>query len=155
MMLPAPHNLPGTDPRFHEPRKYLSPARHNGQEILGAYGSCKEDGCGYRGGWTTTSARDRNMWMHRALKVRSARLEYFLRLFPEPLDPRPGRLLLETADKNSHFFHPWTEEVLRFYRELAGEDKLPLPEYDYYTEYKSGKFALDTARFIFEVGLGL
>lgn len=153
MTLPAPHDLPGTDPRFHEPRKYLSPVMHHGEKILASFGSCKEDNCGYRGAWVTRAARDRNMWMHRALKVREARIIYFTKLFPNPLDPRPGQLFLETADHNTHFFAPWQNQVKLFYRDLTGDDRIDLPEYDFYREYQDGKFAMDTARFIFEANL--
>lgn len=142
------HDLPGTDPRFHEPRKYLSPARVRGDEILAAHGSCKEQGCDYRSAWTTMAARDRGMWLHRALKVREARVLYFAERFGDT-DPRVGQLLLETADFNSHFFAPWKQLVKDFFFNLVGDDvEVLLPEYDYYKDYKEGNAALDTAKFL-------
>lgn len=148
------HDLPGTDPRFHESRNYLSPVKYRGREILGAHGSCKEEGCGYRSAWTSQRARNEGMWLHRALKVREARALYFAKLFPEPGDLRVAQLFNETADNNSHHYEPWKKLVEDLFFNLLGDDaEKVLPDFDYYKEYKDGKSALDTAKFIFEAAL--
>jgi hypothetical protein len=138
------HDLPGTDPRFHETRNYLSPAHVRGEEILAAHGSCKEQGCGYRSAWTTMPARDRGMWLHRALKVREARMLYFGERFGNT-DLRVARLFLETADNNSHYYAPWLELVNQFLMEFVEVGVEDLPDYDTFLDYRVGTSAIDTA----------
>lgn len=147
------HDLPGTDPRFHEARKYLSPVKVRGEEILAAFGSCKEEGCNYRAAWNNSASRDRNMWLHRAMKVREARMLYFIDRFGDKDPAYLGQLFLETSDMNTHYYNPWLDVVKKLYRDLAGDKTLELPEYDYYVEYKAGKMAKDTVNFIFEAVL--
>jgi hypothetical protein len=89
------------------------------------------------------------MWLHRALKVREARVLYFAERFGAN-DLRVGQLFEETADKNSHFFAPWKELVTMFWRHLADDLETTLPEYDYYKDYMEGNSAMDTAKFLFE-----
>lgn len=142
------HDLPGTDPRFHESRNYLSPVRLRGEDILAANGSCKETGCNYRSAWTTNGARDRGMWLHRAMKVREARVIYLTERFGKD-SPQITRLINETADHNSHYFSVWEKLVKGFFFNLVGDDAgILLPDYDYYKDYKEGNFALDTAKFL-------
>lgn len=145
------HELPGTDPRFHETRNYMSPIILRGREILAHHGSCKQEGCGYHSAWTTRAARDRGMWTHRALRVREARTQYFNGL--NLTEMQALRLQKETADCHSHFFSPWRAHVQTFYRELAGDDEMQLPDYDYYNDYGQGNSALSTAQFLFEGAL--
>jgi hypothetical protein len=143
------HNLPGTDPRFHESRNYLSPVKYKGEHILAAHGSCKEQGCAYSSAWTSNRARDRGMWLHRALQVREARAKYFYERFPKPGDERVAQLFNETADHNSHLFSVWEKLVKGFFFNLVGDDATILvPDYNYYQDYKQGNFALDTAKFL-------
>lgn len=144
-----PHDLPGTDSRFHEARRYLSPVKFHGRDILAAHGSCKEQGCGYSSAWVTSGARDRGMFLHRALKVREARVIYFGELFGNA-SPNVGRLLNETADNNSHFFAPWKELVWEFFHDLTGDPEGVMPDRNYLAEYRQGHTAMDTAKFLFE-----
>lgn len=148
------HDLPGTDPRFHESRNYLSPANVDGMMILAAHGSCKEDGCGYRGAWRSTNSRDRAMQLHRALRVREARMNYFIKLFGTDNQAKLGQLFLETTDNNSHFYQPWLDTVKHLYVALVADPEvIDLPEYDYYKDYKDGQSAKSMVDFIFEAGL--
>lgn len=141
------HDLPGTDPRFHEPRKYLSPVMIRGEEILASHGSCKEPGCGYRSAWASMAARDRGMWLHRAIKVREARMVYFIERFGERFGDRDGakleQLFLETADNNSHFYKPWLAIVNRLLVEAVEAGVEDLPDYDTYLDYKVGTSAVE------------
>jgi hypothetical protein len=145
-VLPAPHNLPGTDPSFHQSRNYLSPSKHGGKEILASFGSCKEDGCGYRCGWTSNKARDLAMWKHRAFKVVEARIPYFKKIAQGDTQ-KVSELLRQTADKNTHLYPFWLKEVEGFFFNLAGDDAgLVLPEYNFQVEYDLGNGAYDVAK---------
>jgi len=135
------HDLPGTDPRFHESRNYLSPVKLRGEMILASHGSCKEGGCGYRSAWTTNAARDRGMWLHRAMKVREARVVYFYERFPD--NAKVGQLFLETADNNSHYYQPWLDVVNKLLKETAEVTVADLPDYDTYLDWQVGTLALD------------
>lgn len=148
------HDLPGTDPRFHESRNYLSPVKIDGVEILAAHGSCKQDDCGYRGAWRSNQSRDRAMLLHRTLRVREARMKYFVGLFGDKNQTKLGRLFLETSDINSHFYQPWLDTVKHLYIEEIGDPEIQdLPVYDYYKDYQSGQSAKSMVNFIIEAGL--
>jgi hypothetical protein len=137
------HDLPGTDSRFHEPRKYLSPMKYRGQMILASHGSCKQDSCHYSSAWTSNAARDRGMWLHRALKVREARMLYFIERFGDKDQAKLGQLFLETADNNSHFYKPWLEVVNQLMVEAVEVGVEDLPDYDTFLDYKVGTSAID------------
>lgn len=136
--------LPGTDPRFHESRNYLSPVMYKGREILASHGSCKQDGCGYSSAWTSNSARDRGMWMHRALHVRELRMKYFFNLTKD--NAKSAIMFMETADKNSHTYGAWLGIMRDFFFSLLGDDaELNVPDYKITTKYHLGVGAKDAA----------
>lgn len=144
-VLPRPHNLPGTDPQFHEARKYLSPMTYKGREILASHGSCKQEGCGYHSAWTSNKARDLGMWKHRALKVVHARIRYFGKVAQGDVK-KIGILLRETADHHTHLFEPWLQEVKVFLNELAGVGVDDLADVNFQVEYDLGNSAYDVAK---------
>lgn len=140
------HDLPGTDPRFHEARKYLTPVVYRGREILASHGACKETGCNYSSAWTSNKARDKGIWTHRAAKVVEARLVYFQKTLGFSA-AQSARMLAETADKNSHTYEQWLTLTREFFLKLAGEDlDLSLPEHSYQVRYDLGHNPWDTAR---------
>lgn len=148
-MLPRPHDLPGTDPRFHESRNYLSPRMDNGREILASHGSCKEPGCGYRAAWRSNIARDKGMWKHRAEKVVAERIRYFGKRVGN--DPEKIRTLVkETADKHTHTFGAWMKLIDDFTQTLAGAGVDDLPDYNFRVEYDLGNHALDVAKAVID-----
>lgn len=140
------HSLPGTDPKFHEYRKYLSPVKYKGRQILASFGSCKHAGCNYSGAWSSNAGREVGMWKHRSEKVRDARLDYFLRKMRVGPD-KAMELQMEFADKHSHTYERWVELVEGFIRVTSGlnaEDEA-LPTMDYATPYHLGVGAKDMA----------
>lgn len=147
------HTLPGTDPMFHQYRKYLSPMKYKGQQILASMGSCKHPGCNYSGAWSSNAAREVGMWKHRSEKVRDARLDYFLRKMRVGPD-KAIELQLEFADKHSHTYENWVDLVESFIRVTAGltVDDEALPTMDYATPYHLGVGAKAMAMKILDKG---
>lgn len=133
------HTLPGTDPTFHEYRKYLSPMKYKGQKILASMGSCKHAGCNYSGAWSSNALREVGMWKHRSEKVRDARLDYFLRKMRVGPD-KAAELQMEFADRHSHTYENWVELVEGYIRVLAGlnPDDEALPPIEPMTPYHLG-----------------
>lgn len=145
IVLPRPHDLPGTDPRFHEARKYLSPVKYKGREILASHGACKETGCNYSSAWTSNKARDRGMWQHRALRVREARMLYFHEKFQGD-QRKVGETFQQTADKHTHEFNSWMGLVGSFIDDFADVALEDLPDYRFRVEYDLGNSAYDVAK---------
>jgi hypothetical protein len=147
------HTLPGTDPKFHEYRKYLSPMRYKGQQILASMGSCKHSGCNYSGAWSSSAAREVGMWKHRSEKVRDARLDYFLRRMKVGPD-KAVELQMEFADKHSHTHRDWVQLVEGYIRVIAGlnPDDDALPDAEFITPYHKGVGAKAMALKILDQG---
>jgi len=143
--MPRPHDLPGTDPRFHEHRKYLSVMKVQGVERIVSNGSCKHDGCGYSAAWATNAGRDRGMWQHRAYLVVEARIQYFKTKFQGDTK-KMTRALIETVDCHTHLFAHWMKQVDEFILELAEVKSTDLPDFNFRVEYDLGSSAYDVAQ---------
>lgn len=147
------HTLPGTDPTFHQYRKYLSPMKYKGQQILASMGSCKHPGCNYSGAWSSNAGREVGMWKHRSEKVRDARLDYFLRRLKVGPD-KAIELQIEFADRHSHTYENWVELVEGYIRVIAGltADDEALPPIESITPYHLGVGAKQMALRILDQG---
>lgn len=136
--------LPGTDPSFHEFRKYLSPMTHKGKRILASFASCKHPKCNYSSAWASNTGRELGMWKHRSEKVNEARLWYFMKM---GWGPEKAQLQMnEVADKHSHTFENWEILVTGFIRLLSGVDLDELPTMNYQVQYHLGTTAMDCAK---------
>lgn len=141
---PTKAPLPGTDPSFHEFRKYLSPMTHKGKNILASFASCKHKACNYSSAWASNTGRELGMWRHRSEKVTEARLWYFMKL---GFGPEKARLMMsEVADKHSHTWENWEGLVNGFIRLLAGVDLEDLPAFNHQAQYHLGAGAMDCAK---------
>lgn len=133
--------LPGTNPMFHEFRKYMAPVTHKGREILGYFASCKQSDCNFRAAWGSNNARIAGMFTHRSQIVLEARYRFFAEMF-KPILPftevDPDRIadaIIETADKHTHTLENWVEHVETLYGHYTDGDSLPTYpklEIDYY-----------------------
>jgi hypothetical protein len=145
-----PNPLPGTDPTFHEMRRYYSPITHKGRKIMGHFASCKESGCGYSGTWANNKARDKGIFVHRSEKIKEARFKFLVEQF-RPLGEgevdmdRIGDAVLETSDKYTHFFEGWVDQVEILYGYHTNGESLPHYA-DLEKNYIDGASARETVR---------
>lgn len=143
--------VPGTDPRFHQAKFYMTPVTYRGREILGFVGSCRENGCKYTGMWTTKEARDIGYFQnHRKEMVKEARRSYFAKLCgynQAGVDQR----MLYYADRNSHTYDEWVLIVEGLYRGKLGEPFTIEPKNNkLQVDYHLGQFAKEAVKRIYE-----
>jgi hypothetical protein len=110
--------LPGADPRFHEFRRYMTPVKYKGGEILGYVASCKHSGCRWSATYANNDTRDAGMFIHRSKKVVAARIEYFSRTLKN--EDMINDVLIDTSDKYSDTFTKWKLNVSTVLGHLTG-----------------------------------
>lgn len=119
-------NLPGTDPRFHEVRLYMTPVVYKGKEILGYVASCKESGCRWSATYGSNNGRAAGAFIHRSKKVRTARFEFFSRALKN--GEMVNDAMIDASDKHSDTFEKWRLNVSTVLGHLTGGALNLMPE---------------------------
>lgn len=136
--------LPGTDPMFHEVRKYMTPVIYKGKEILGYIASCKHSGCRWTATYAGNEARRAGMFKHRSEKVLEARTDFFARTLTKPEQIEDA--ILDTADKHSHTLSDWVEAVGTLWGHYTDRSLEKMPEWSPEVSYHRGVSAREAAR---------
>lgn len=138
------NSLPKPNHTFHEFRRYMTTMMYKGKETLAFVASCKHAGCGWSANYIDDVHRDLGMWRHRSEKVTESRRDFFARRFQDA--DKVSDALSETADKHSHTYETWCEEVETIWCRYTGLMPKDMPDYKGEVDYHMGVAAREAAR---------
>lgn len=136
--------LPGSDPKFHVIRMYMTPVIYKGREIMGYVASCKHDGCRWSATYADNEARERGIHKHRSERVLIARLDHFARTMTDP--DKIEDAILQAADKYSHTYEDWLAAVDTIWSHYTDRSLETRPAYNSQVQYHMGYSAQKAAR---------
>lgn len=128
--------MPGTDPTFHQSRKYMEKVTYKGREILGFVASCRHSKCTWRSVYMTEAGRDMGMANHRRAKVKEARIDHFARRTTDP--DKIQDLMIEFCDRNSDDLDAWVRAVQTIWVHFTDRGIDRMPAYNAEVQYHMG-----------------
>lgn len=137
--------LPGSDPQFHEVRRYMTPIIYKGQEILGYVASCRQSKCNWRATYANNEARAIGIHTHRGQAIHAARVDYFVAQGVTDPD-RIEDAILDAADKYTHNLEAWKAAVNTIWCHYTDRPIEEVPEFNVNVKYHMAISARDMAR---------
>lgn len=103
-------NLMKIEPSFHQVRRYMTPMKYKGREILSHVGDCKQSGCKWNKTFANREGLALGVWKHRKEHILERRTELAVQTFRRTPN-KVASAMSRAADNQTHTEEQWIAEV--------------------------------------------
>lgn len=134
------------EPSFHQVRRYMTPMKYKGREILTHVGDCKQSGCRWNKTFANREGLALGVWSHRREHILERRKDLAVQTFRRTPN-KVASAMSRAADNQTHTEEQWIAEVIGLFTDQAkGADLVKRNSARLLTYYAIGMLAIQACR---------